>query len=273
MQDELITLLIEAKVLNTKLKASPKAEQYLSNDGWLLQKLIGRTSYLNAEASVYERLMNIRLNITALPRCEKCDASLSGRIYLQERRYHRFCSAECRHQFVTKERVADLTAEVNGTSKIKEMAKRHSEKERITLVGGRSLLDIRLQKALQTRIANGQCSDPSQHSALTKYRAAVAKVTYRQPIHLLPNVEKRGHIEFGGWHLDHKYSVNEGFLNNVPPEIIGDICNLEMICSHQNVKKQHHCSITLAELLSEYNHRTLEQAFPTTLSDRQHAVS
>lgn len=273
MQDELVPKLIEAKVLNAKMKASPKAELYLNANKGLLRMLVHRTSYLNSEATIYERLLNVRLNITELPRCEECTAGLSGRLYLPERRYHRFCSAECRHKFVTRERVSNLTSEINGSSKIKEMAKRHIERERSTIVDGQSLLDLRLQKALQTRIANGRCSDPAQRSDLARYRAAVAKVTYRQPIHLLPNIEKRGSIELGGWHLDHKYSIIEGFLNNVHPEIIGDLCNLEMISGHQNVTKQDRCSITLTDLLFEHSRRTLEPASRAKSSDHQPVVS
>ena len=77
------------------------------------------------------------------------------------------------------------------------------------------------------------------------------KIIYnkKQPIHLLENYEKRGNggVE-GKYHLDHKYSIIEGFKNNIEPEIIGNIKNLEFISWQENIKKRTKCSITIEEL-------------------------
>lgn len=52
--------------------------------------------------------------------------------------------------------------------------------------------------------------------------------------------------------LDHRYSKVKGFINDVPPEIIGSIYNLEFIDKIDNSKKRHQCSITLEELIKEW---------------------
>lgn len=52
--------------------------------------------------------------------------------------------------------------------------------------------------------------------------------------------------------LDHKYSIFWGFSNNVPPEIIGSIYNLEYISLSENCKKQTNCSIDLKTLVEKY---------------------
>jgi hypothetical protein len=51
-----------------------------------------------------------------------------------------------------------------------------------------------------------------------------------------------------GYHLDHKYSIAEGFKNKVPPEVIGSIYNLEFIPCNANTRKGTKCSIKLEEL-------------------------
>jgi hypothetical protein len=78
-----------------------------------------------------------------------------------------------------------------------------------------------------------------------EYRNKVGLESSRHEIHLLENFDKRGPKEY---HLDHKYSVFEGFKNNVPIEIIGHICNLEMLRYDENTSKGEKCSITLEEL-------------------------
>jgi hypothetical protein len=62
-----------------------------------------------------------------------------------------------------------------------------------------------------------------------------------------PNQLKIGR---GFYHIDHKFSIFEGFKNNVPPKIISAKENLEVLTESENCRKQDKCSITLDELFS-----------------------
>lgn len=70
------------------------------------------------------------------------------------------------------------------------------------------------------------------------YYVTVRRITRRQPIHLLENCNNRGSsgVE-GAYHLDHIIPVSYGFKNNMPPEIIGDISNLQFIPWRENAIK------------------------------------
>jgi hypothetical protein len=48
--------------------------------------------------------------------------------------------------------------------------------------------------------------------------------------------------------IDHKFSRNRGFLENIDPGIIGHICNLDLITFSENCKKWSGCSISREEL-------------------------
>lgn len=88
-----------------------------------------------------------------------------------------------------------------------------------------------------------------QTPELKKYKRAVMKVTLKQPIHTLPNFNKRGITGVAGvYHLDHKYSILEGFKNKINPEVIGNINNLEFIPWEVNIQKRTRCSIKLSNL-------------------------
>ena len=83
-----------------------------------------------------------------------------------------------------------------------------------------------------------------------KYRLLVVKLTNKQPISLLKNHEKRGVSGIvGAYCLDHKYSIFEGFKNNIKPEIIASFKNLVFIPWRDNVVKRTNCSITKEELI------------------------
>lgn len=66
------------------------------------------------------------------------------------------------------------------------------------------------------------------------YYAKVWYITESQPIHTLKNFELRS---FWGHHLDHICSISEGYKNNISPEIIGNIKNLQFIPWDENYKK------------------------------------
>lgn len=83
------------------------------------------------------------------------------------------------------------------------------------------------------------------------YCYMVDKHTSQQPLNRLINSERRGRTDLkeNAFHLDHKYSKREGFLNNVPPFIVGSIHNLEFISATENTQKQSNCSIDINTLL------------------------
>ena len=84
-----------------------------------------------------------------------------------------------------------------------------------------------------------------------KYRLLVVKLTNKQPIGLLKNYEKRGPSGVdGAYNLDHKYSILEGFKNNIKPEFIASLNNLVFIPWRDNVVKRTKCSISKEELIN-----------------------
>ena len=70
-----------------------------------------------------------------------------------------------------------------------------------------------------------------------RYYNDVRNITNLQPIHILENYEKRKHMGDDAYHLDHIYPISKGFENNIPPEIIGDISNLQFLFWKDNLIK------------------------------------
>ncbi len=91
----------------------------------------------------------------------------------------------------------------------------------------------------------------SQINEWEKYKRLVIKITNKQPISYLNGYKKRGIAGGNGvTQLDHKFSIFEGFKQDVSPELIGNIVNLEFIPWKDNISKGSKCSITLVELTS-----------------------
>ncbi len=93
-------------------------------------------------------------------------------------------------------------------------------------------------------------NDPFLLSEFKRYRNIVYKETgktIKLYNHKIKNIEIRGRE----YSLDHKYSIYEGFVNNVNPKLISHWKNLEIIPSNINSSKQTKCSISLNELEKE----------------------
>lgn len=59
------------------------------------------------------------------------------------------------------------------------------------------------------------------------------------------------------YHLDHKYSIHDGFKNNIDVILIGSPYNLNIISATENLTKQNKCSITVEELKETHNKNKL----------------
>ena len=90
---------------------------------------------------------------------------------------------------------------------------------------------------------------PEQGSLFEVYFRKVWKETdksLRKFSYKIKNIELRGN-KFG-YHLDHKYSIYEGFKNEIDPKIIGHYKNLRIIKAIDNMRKNKCSSINIDEL-------------------------
>jgi hypothetical protein len=106
-----------------------------------------------------------------------------------------------------------------------------------------------LGKSISERMIKfGYATPIEERDAFEEYRNKVYSESKRYDLTSLENFDKRGPLSY---HIDHKYSVFQGFKEGVSHEIIGHICNLEMLTYDQNTSKRSNCSITLENLLGD----------------------
>lgn len=70
---------------------------------------------------------------------------------------------------------------------------------------------------------------------------------YQKYFKLIPNAKKRSRE----YHLDHKYSISDGFRNNIPAEVISHYKNFEIKHHSINESKGNNSNITLPKLLKD----------------------
>lgn len=115
-------------------------------------------------------------------------------------------------------------------------------------------------KMVESKAKLGQVRHPSEIPKFEKYRANVWGITncswrkYKRIIN--PMDHKRG---VNTYHLDHIYSIQQGFLNNIPEEIVGHYTNLQILTSKENATKLNKCSKTKENLYIDYNSSLLQE--------------
>ena len=107
-------------------------------------------------------------------------------------------------------------------------------------------------------------NDPLQLAEYQQYLREVQKSTYlsvKYNSNKILNIELRGRK--CGYDLDHKFSIKDGFNNNINPEIIGHWKNLEIIKAFDNKIKSRGSSISINEI-----HRTGTECSTGNLADK-----
>jgi hypothetical protein len=132
---------------------------------------------------------------------------------------------------MTPETRLKISKSLKGSVKLSEAIKRvHSKR----LANGE---DAKMRDKIKaTRIAKGDWK-PHDKTEWTLFRKQVRVITSHQPIHLLPNYDKRGRGP-GKYHLDHIVSQKAGFDLGFTPWFIGHIDNLQMLPESENCSKQ-----------------------------------
>ena len=198
-----------------------------------LCEIFNKTTFLKPNAKLSERCYCICNNILSPKVCLNCGNKVKFLRWCNG--YRKFCSCTCKNQYLLEhtniaERIScTLKIYHNNLSKIerrKQQDKRLNTMTKLKLIAPK---ELKKDKEL--------------------YYSEVRKVTNSQNLSSLKNYDKRGK----GYELDHKYSIIKGFINNIPPFVIGNIVNLEMIPSHINASKKEKCSLTLDELINLFS--------------------
>lgn len=142
----------------------------------------------------------------------------------------------------------------NSKSKIIITCKEHGDFEQISYdhMNGIGCNKCRVKKLLDTKIKKGIIRSLDQLSEFEKYKNDVWNITeinYRKYKNKIDNLNRRGY----NFNLDHVFSIQQGFANNIDSNIIGHYTNLRIIPASENRKKHSNCDKTIIQLFEDYN--------------------
>ncbi len=100
-----------------------------------------------------------------------------------------------------------------------------------------------LSRQQATKISKGLICDPKNRSEYKNYRMHVWRISNQQYKLHKEKINPENLPRSLKWHLDHKYSIQQGWVNGKSAEEIGDWTNLQILEGKLNRQKGNKCSI------------------------------
>lgn len=182
-------------------------------------------------------------------KCEICNDTSRFISYLKG--YAQFCGKKCsqKHKWTDE-------SKIKGVNKRKEFYQQHPEKlkernksvSRANKIIWSSDSELRRLQTIAHKKTKTQKRNQLNLDDVDLYYRLVYSYTNSNDLNMLENFDKRGISGDNVYHLDHKFSIYEGFKQNILPCYIGNINNLEMLLAYENNSKGKNCSITVDEL-------------------------
>lgn len=274
LKNKIQTLLIDKKTGSIHKNIHiPKLRRMYNLEG-LFEEIIQATLFLSSDPlyRLDERIYCILHDIQQRPKCG-CGNEVKFKRFLLG--YASFCSVKCRANDVQWQTTVANTNQLKyGVTHIAQLPNERTKRS-INLKERHHLIDFSqaqqkrnetvkrlygetntgwLSQAIETRINNGNMVPVELLDEYREYYKKVVRITEKQDLSSLPNIEKRGVLgkDDDAHHVDHIVSIYDGFMNDVPCEIIGNIVNLRCIPALENINKGNDSSISIEELLTRY---------------------
>lgn len=114
-------------------------------------------------------------------------------------------------------------------------------------------------KGNATKVAKGLIMPPEVRNIYYRYKIIVTTLTERLRKQLSEGYCTGLAGEPGAYHIDHLYSISNGFKNGISPLVIGNIANLKMVPWEENIEKHAKSSISIDRLFEDTGY-TKEQS-------------
>jgi hypothetical protein len=257
------------RIISNDTSYNKSATRYLYKthpDLW--EQIIEKTNFLPADAMPKQRVWHILNDVWAIPKCpiENIDLRWNEKAYLETSSK----AARIKRQHLRGDFKDSFTDEINekrrlGNLKAVKQGRKYRSKETYTEhqkenqrktflkrygVDNPSKHPIVRKKLSDANIANGATPKHLRSLRQLYYDKVVyfTKVSWREHFDKInPTRLNRSEID-----LDHNYSIQQGFRDNIPPYIIGHWTNLRMLDKQKNYSKGMRCDKTKDELFNDF---------------------
>lgn len=253
-------------LINNDKSCNKSATRYLYKthpDLWY--SILKITSFLPDTAKPKQRVWHIINQVYERPKCPITGEYLSW----YENRYFIASSASARTTLLNrsgklnnhtpaaneKRRISNIKVIQNGRKPRSQASEREKQNRKSTVLKKYGVSNPSKHSSIRKKISDSAVKNGATPVPLRKlrdiYYARVKQVTKENWIQNFDIINPH-HLNRGDWHLDHVFSQQEGFRNNIPPYIIGHWTNLRLITPTENILKGMKCSKSKDQLFEDF---------------------
>lgn len=204
----------------------------------LWAKIVDLTTFLPFDASAPRRAWHILNDVYEMPTCSVSGKLLEWNCF--EAGYKKYGDKKSRYEAIANSIKTTVNKQGHWRNTDPEKANKADEKFSEGFKNGK-------HKPLSQRNI-----DRKANSEKEKYYAEVWIHTNRNWYEHFNSINPENLQRNDNLHLDHIYSCQQGFLNKVPPEIIGHWTNLRLLDGKKNKSKNNKCDKTIIELYEDF---------------------
>lgn len=257
-------------IINNDKSYNKSATRYLNKtDPQLWANIISATQFLPDTALPKQRIWHILNDVWGIPKCPVTGLQVKW----FNNRYLKTISPSA------KTTLMNITGKLNNRSKEANIKRSNTIKKNYRngkhiKVEDRNIdTTYKTQKTEQTCLLKYGVTNPAKHPEFSKkisdaliaqgatpkelrsarrlYQDAVIKFTKQNWIAQFNNINPN-RLDRSTFHLDHIYSIHQGFKDSIPPYIIGHWTNLRLIPATENCSKGKRCDKTQEQLFEDF---------------------
>ena len=213
--------------------------QYPAEYIWIIKH-----THLTEKSPFFELFYAIKHGIVTQPVCKYCNKNTVN-YRVGQRRYMDYCSSSCSIM---------VCHEKSDTAAMKEtreatMHKKYGVKNASHREESKQL--ISKSKTLYWKEYYNNKDFTIGRLSKEQYRHRAQQYAETQYSRFRNQIDPEG-LRSKEYHLDHVYSISDGFVNDVPIDVISDVSNLIIISANENLSKNKSSNKTLEQLYEDH---------------------
>ena len=237
----------------------------------LWKEILEVTNFLPNDAKAKQRVWHVLNDLFERPKCpitgeyvkwhenrylETADRHAKGKLALKRGKCDKLWTSETQEKRITSIKQGFATGKIKPKKWTKEESTNRYKKIKESIIkkyGVHSTLLLQevKEKQYQTKVKKGIITPREKRTLRQLYYDIVIKMTKQSWNTHFDKINPQ-RLNRTDWNLDHIFSIQEGFRQNIPPYIIAHWTNLRMLDPKENYSKGMRCDKTKEQLFEDF---------------------
>lgn len=237
------------QIMNNDITCNKSATKYLyKRNPEIWQEVLNLTQFLPPDAKAKRRIWHIMNDVWEIPKCPITNLEVKW----WDNRYLGTANTSARTTLLNKQGKLQNQSEAVNEKRKQTQLRKIRDNEVVPYEDRTVDMKQYVPKILATKVEKGMITPihlKTEREIYQYYVKEATKESWNRHFDTInPNRVPRGN----DYHLDHIYSIHQGFIDGIPPYIIAHWTNLRMLTHSENESKQTRCDKSIDQLFEDF---------------------